>query len=58
MWDPRHCDIHGNEETNALARAVSSFAFVRPEPCLPLAPRVSGEGSGSGYLNHTAPHGA
>jgi hypothetical protein len=38
MWDPRHCGIHGNEETDALARAVSSTAFVRPEPCLPLAP--------------------
>jgi hypothetical protein len=33
-----HCDIHGNEEANALARAGSSSAFVGPEPCPPLAP--------------------
>jgi hypothetical protein len=32
------CGIHGNEETDALARAGSGSAFLGPEPCLPLAP--------------------
>jgi hypothetical protein len=36
VWVPGHCGIHGNED--APARAGSSFAFVGPEPCLPLAP--------------------
>jgi hypothetical protein len=31
-----YCGIHGNEEADALARAVSSSAFVGPEPCLPV----------------------
>jgi hypothetical protein len=35
---------------NALAGAKSSFAFVRPELCLPLAP--------SSVKRVTAPHGA
>jgi hypothetical protein len=35
-----HYGIHGNEEADALARAGSSPAFVRPEPCLSLAPSI------------------
>jgi hypothetical protein len=38
VWVPGNCGIHGNEETDALARTGSSSAFVGPEPCLPLAP--------------------
>jgi hypothetical protein len=38
VWVPGHCDIHGNEEADALARAASSLVFVGPEPCLPLTP--------------------
>jgi hypothetical protein len=40
VWVLRHCGcgIHGNDEADALARAVSSSAFVGPEHCLPLAP--------------------
>jgi hypothetical protein len=53
VWVPRHCSIHGKEEADALARSGSSSAFLGPEPCL----RVSSGKSGSGYLNHTAPHG-
>jgi ribonuclease HI len=37
VWVPGYCGIHGNEETDALARAGSSSAFVGPEPCLLLA---------------------
>jgi hypothetical protein len=37
VWVPGHCGVHGNE-TDALARAGSSSAFVEPEPCLLLAP--------------------
>jgi hypothetical protein len=37
-WVPGHCDIHGNVEDDALARAGS--AFVGLEPCLPLAPLI------------------
>jgi hypothetical protein len=33
-----HCGIHGNEEADAFARMGSNSAFVRPEPCFPLAP--------------------
>jgi hypothetical protein len=49
VWVPGHCGIHENKEAVALARAGSSSAFVRTE---------SSGGSGSGYLNHTAAHGA
>jgi hypothetical protein len=38
VWVPGHCGNHGNEEADPLARPGSSFAFVGPEPCLPLAP--------------------
>jgi hypothetical protein len=38
VWVLGHCSIHGNEKADALARAESSYAFVGPEPCLPLAP--------------------
>jgi ribonuclease HI len=62
VWVLGHCCFHGNKEADALVKVGSSFAFEGPEPCLPLAPscvkRRNGSGSGSGYLNHTAPHGA
>jgi hypothetical protein len=58
---PCHCGIHGNEEVDALLRAGSSFAFVRPEPCLPLAPSSVGREREWLFrchlLNLTAPHG-
>jgi hypothetical protein len=38
VWVPGHCGIHGNEETDALARVGSSSDFVGVEPCLPLVP--------------------
>jgi hypothetical protein len=42
VWVPRHCDINGNEEADPFARAGSSYAFVGPEPSLPLAPSSVG----------------
>jgi ribonuclease HI len=44
LWVPGHCGIHGNAEADVFARAGSSSAFVRPEPCLPVV------------VYHTAPH--
>jgi hypothetical protein len=38
VWVLGQCGIHGNEEADAHARAVTSSAFVGPEPCLPFAP--------------------
>jgi hypothetical protein len=56
VWVPGHCGIH--EEANALARAGSSSTFVGRSLVFRWQLRVSGRGSGSGYLNRTAPHGA
>jgi hypothetical protein len=53
-----HCGIHGNEEADALARAGSNFAFVGRSLVFHWHLQVSDGESVSGYLNHSAPHGA
>jgi ribonuclease HI len=36
MWVPGHCDIHGNEVADSLAKAGSQLSLIGPKPAIPL----------------------
>jgi len=40
FWVPGHSGMHGNEQADQLAQAVSSKSYVGPEPVLPVPTSV------------------